>query len=695
MSSSGSRNSNVTTFGPKPTKACVNCRRQKMKCEVDPDRTSSCKRCRISQIPCIFKPRANAAAIPQELIVPSILRPLHEEGLDAAEPKLDPTTVLARLAAIEGLLGIVPSSQPVLDDDVSLQTPDTESESPFSGVWAAAAHLKLATRPPQSSRIWSRAVIKQLWLSFHKTMPGLHFLSKKKTSSTPTPLLLAAILYVSALHSPSPEFAALAPGFFVATCCAISELAVPIQAAPRAEQHDTNSEAAKLNTEQNAFQNVLGLILAGLISEAFIETTGLWISMGYRLTLDHCPVHIDERSHEWRGLFSGLQIIDLEHASLHMSCPILPKEAPLPSLRQLQSAAKDPFYSLTQMMHIGLSHFVGRGLPTIWSFISSDQVESTVRPPSAFTEADGKVIREWARQLDDWLVLWNKPNDADLDGLMVFRQYSLHRLFVLSIYHPARGFDLFANNVASVERHELLISARATLKLQNEDKGIWSNWDLVMITWAALLVLQGIEGGVGEPDDFILIQAHLNMLQYTHQPSPSLRHRLASRLESSLQNMHTPRPAPEPDAMLDDGVPNNVANDGWAIFDQRSMDLARQNLNLNPGLGLDGGGGGGLGGTSGDGSGNGNGGGMAGMGVGVGVGGNVSGGGIGGMQGGYDGGISGVGVGGQVAMGGYAGEQWMGGGNGEYSDAWQNTLFRLFGNVEEMPGGGGSGSGLL
>jgi hypothetical protein len=101
------------------------------------------------------------------------------------------------------------------------------------------------------------------------------------------------------------------------------------------------------------------------------------------------------------------QIIDLEHASLHMSCPIVPKEAPLPSLRQLQTSAKDPFCSLTQMMHIGLSHFTGRGLPTIWAFISSNQVPTSPRPPPIFTEADGKVIREWARQLDDWLVLWN------------------------------------------------------------------------------------------------------------------------------------------------------------------------------------------------------------------------------------------------------------------------------------------------
>lgn len=63
---------------------------------------------------------------------------------------------------------------------------------------------------------------------------------------------------------------------------------------------------------------------------------------------------------------------------------------------------------------------------------------------------------------------------------MIFRKYCLHGLFTLSIYHPARGFDLFANNVASVERQELLAPARATLKSQNNDKGIWSNWDLVV-----------------------------------------------------------------------------------------------------------------------------------------------------------------------------------------------------------------------
>lgn len=65
-------------------------------------------------------------------------------------------------------------------------------------------------------------------------------------------------------------------------------------------------------------------------------------------------------------------------------------------------------------MHIGLSHFTGRGLPTIWSFICSSQIEGSPKPAYIFTEADGKVIREWARQLDDWLVQWNSKNSQTL-----------------------------------------------------------------------------------------------------------------------------------------------------------------------------------------------------------------------------------------------------------------------------------------
>lgn len=70
--------------------------------------------------------------------------------------------------------------------------------------------------------------------------------------------------------------------------------------------------------------------------------------------------------------------------------------------------------------------------------------------------------------------------------MLVFRQYILHRLLVLSIYHPARGFDLFSTSTTSRERHELLISARAALRMQVDDKSIWGNWDFVVCDYALL-----------------------------------------------------------------------------------------------------------------------------------------------------------------------------------------------------------------
>lgn len=86
-----------------------------------------------------------------------------EHESNTAQPKLDPQSVLSRLNTIESLLGIVSCSRPVLDDDVCLRP--TDADSAFLGVFAAAMHLKSTTRPPQTPRIWSRDVIRQLWLS--------------------------------------------------------------------------------------------------------------------------------------------------------------------------------------------------------------------------------------------------------------------------------------------------------------------------------------------------------------------------------------------------------------------------------------------------------------------------------------------------------------------------------------------------
>jgi hypothetical protein len=89
--------------------------------------------------------------------------PRRTQGSSPPPLDLGHHSVLSRLDVIETLLGIKAQSQKEnLDDDVALHSNDIES--PFHAVWTAAAHLKTATRSPQNPRIWSRAIIKQLWL---------------------------------------------------------------------------------------------------------------------------------------------------------------------------------------------------------------------------------------------------------------------------------------------------------------------------------------------------------------------------------------------------------------------------------------------------------------------------------------------------------------------------------------------------
>lgn len=131
-------------------------------------------------------------------------------------------------------------------------------------------------------------------------MPGLHFLPTKQTFSSPTPLLLASMLYVSSLRHASPQLASLCSEYFKIMCEAISLLSIP--------QAATDEEKTATDLEENAFQDVLGIILAGLLCEASAKTTGVWISIGYRLVLESCPRELDVRSREWQMLFSGLQV---------------------------------------------------------------------------------------------------------------------------------------------------------------------------------------------------------------------------------------------------------------------------------------------------------------------------------------------------------------------------------------------------
>ncbi|KAK7430425.1 hypothetical protein QQZ08_002944 [Neonectria magnoliae] len=426
-----------------------------------------------------------AASYPEAITIDESPLPQFNEQLLASN-----TAVLRRLKRIEQHIGLPDTDEEATADLVNGPPPlETDASDPsLSPLWPAIQVLKSNCSANANKQIWAEPLIKRLWLTFHDTMLGLHFLPSKQTFSSPTPLLLASMLYCSSTRG-SNDVAVIASDYFAVLCNAIAQLCMPSSAIGQ----DSRNPA---RVEEWAFQTILGIILAGLLREGISKETGIWISIAYRLILEHCPPIMDERSLEWQRLFTGLQIVDLEHASIHLSCPAVPIIAPFPRLR---ISMQDQLYRLSRMMHTGLTHFTGRGLPTIWSCFSGE-LSAAVDPSVSFSDVDAAVIRDWARQLDDWLVEFGaRTDEPENERKLVFRQYVLHRVLVLSIYLPARGSDLFSDTTPK-EQHELLVSARAAVKLQLADSSIWSNFDLVVITWAALIVMQGVEDGVGEPD---------------------------------------------------------------------------------------------------------------------------------------------------------------------------------------------------
>lgn len=97
-------------------------------------------------------------------------------------------------------------------------------------------------------------------------------------------------------------------GYFAATCSAIAELVTPsFNPGYGSVKIHTGGQDSQIE-KYEAFHNILGLIMASLSSEAYIDTTGSWIAMAYRIWLDNCPTELDASTPDWRGLFSGLQV---------------------------------------------------------------------------------------------------------------------------------------------------------------------------------------------------------------------------------------------------------------------------------------------------------------------------------------------------------------------------------------------------
>lgn len=101
-----------------------------------------------------------------------------------------------------------------------------------------------------------------------------------------------------------------------------------------------------------------------------------------------------------------------------MSYPLLPRQPPIKVIQELNAKYGNAYQGLAEMMHHGLNHFVGRGLPSIWHSINVDLSDQAPDVRSPFTDKDTEVIRLWARKLDDWLVRYNGTSREHLTVIL-------------------------------------------------------------------------------------------------------------------------------------------------------------------------------------------------------------------------------------------------------------------------------------
>ena len=130
-------------------------------------------------------------------------------------------------------------------------------------------------------------------------MPALHLSTQRIFQDRPTPLLLASVLYAASMQHPLAEYARLSSFYRHSAVHAIAELVKP---RPSPAQYN----------DMEDLHNALGIIITGLLSEAWVSETGAWIAIAYHLIINASSrsfrVEAKVKTEEWRGVYEGLRV---------------------------------------------------------------------------------------------------------------------------------------------------------------------------------------------------------------------------------------------------------------------------------------------------------------------------------------------------------------------------------------------------
>ena len=138
-------------------------------------------------------------------------------------------------------------------------------------------------------------------IRFRDQLPDLHFLTNTTAFDKPTPILVSAMLYLTAINEADPTACPVGAGkqYLTTFRKQVGDLVA-----------NGHTVFAGMDLADCLFKDILGIILVGLLAIGWIESVDTWISVGHRLLLRGSSLSSGEPHPDWRSLWEGLRVGD-------------------------------------------------------------------------------------------------------------------------------------------------------------------------------------------------------------------------------------------------------------------------------------------------------------------------------------------------------------------------------------------------